>query len=59
MTEKDANGVWGEPVNPGEPLNSTGINFGAGLSGDGKTLFFSRDGVLYEIPVTSLHLPAR
>jgi hypothetical protein len=36
-------------VNPGPPLNSEDSEFGPGLSGDGQTLFFSRDGVLMQI----------
>ncbi len=42
-------GSWSQPQNPGEPLNSADSEFGTGLSGDGKTLFFSRDGVLMQI----------
>jgi hypothetical protein len=46
-----ADGAWSDPVNPGAPLNSEANEFGAGLSGDGQTLFFSRNGVLMEIPL--------
>ncbi|MAN46220.1 MAG: hypothetical protein GYB49_09205 [Alphaproteobacteria bacterium] len=55
-SQKLDDGSWGEPVNPGEPLNTSGIDFGAGLSADGETLFFSRDGALYEMPFKALHL---
>jgi Tol biopolymer transport system component len=44
-----ADGSWSPPVNPGAPLNSADNEFGPGLSGDGKTLFFSRNGVLMQI----------
>ena len=44
-----ADGSWSAPENPGPPLNSKGNDFGPGLSGDGSTLFFSRDGRLMEI----------
>lgn len=46
-----ADGSWSAPENPGPPLNTDGAEFGTGLSGDGKTLFFSRNGVLMEIGV--------
>lgn len=42
---------WSAPENPGLPLNTDGAEFGTGLSGDGSTLFFSRNGVLMEIDV--------
>jgi hypothetical protein len=48
---RHADGTWSDPVNPGAPLNSEANEFGAGLSGDGQTLFFSRNGVLMEIPL--------
>ncbi len=34
-----ANGEWGEPVNPGTPVNTDGHSANAGLSPDGQTLF--------------------
>jgi hypothetical protein len=43
---RDAEGNWQAPENLGEPVNTAGIDFGAGLSGDGARLFFSRDGEL-------------
>ena len=46
---RQADGTWSAPENPGPPLNSEEAEFGPGLSGDGKTLFFSRGGVLMEI----------
>ncbi|KCZ94313.1 TolB family protein [Hyphomonas johnsonii] len=49
--EADGVGGWKTPVNLGAPVNTAGVDFGAGLSGDGKTLFFSRDGRLMEIPL--------
>lgn len=47
-------GSWQSPENPGPPLNSPGVDFGAGLSGDGQTLFYSRDGKLMEIPLAAI-----
>jgi len=46
-----ADGTWSPPENPGAPLNSEANEFGPGLSGDGKTLFFARDGLLMQIPL--------
>ncbi|WP_169711722.1 TolB family protein [Henriciella litoralis] len=43
---RGADGNWQMPENLGEPVNTAGIDFGAGLSGDGSRLFFSRDGEL-------------
>ncbi|MEQ8559739.1 MAG: hypothetical protein RIB03_15620 [Henriciella sp.] len=51
--ERDETGTWGIPYNLGEPVNTAGIDFGAGLSADGSVLFFSRDGVLMEIARTA------
>ena len=51
---RQADGSWGEPVNPGEPLNSAVADFGAGLSGDGETFFFSRGGKLMQIPLRAI-----
>ena len=42
-------GAWQAPVNLGEPVNTSGIDFGAGMSADGSVLFFSRDGELMMI----------
>ena len=58
---RNADGTWSDPVNPGPPLNSEANEFGAGLSGDDQTLFFSRDGVLMEIPMDQVlaSLPAQ
>lgn len=56
MTERGDDGVWQAPVNIGAPVNSPNIDFGAGLSGDGKTFFFSRDGRLMELPLKALNL---
>lgn len=56
VSHKQDDGTWSVPQNPGEPLNSTGIDYGAGLSHDDRTLFFSREGALYEMPVSTLQL---
>ena len=42
------NGQWSTPQNLGPHINTAGIDYGAGVSGDGKKLFFSRDGILLE-----------
>ena len=49
--ERDADGHWQMPVNLGEPVNTPGIDLGPGVSGDGQTLFFSREGRLMMIPM--------
>lgn len=41
-------GHWEEPSNLGPIINTQGIEYGAGISADGATLFFSRDGILLE-----------
>lgn len=38
---KNDKGVWEEPINLGEPINSEWSDFGAYISPDGKYLFFS------------------
>lgn len=45
---------WSAPVNLGPVINTSGIEYGAGVSADGETLFFSRDGVLFQAPMTSV-----
>ena len=47
--ERSADGEWQAPQNLGQPVNTDGIDFGAGMSADGSTLFFSREGALMEI----------
>lgn len=49
MIEADGAGSWQQPRNLGAPVNSDQIDFGAGLSGDAKTFFFSRNGRLMEV----------
>ena len=51
MTTKGEDGVWQVPENLGEPVNTAGIDYGAGLSGDATTFFFSREGALMSIPL--------
>ena len=41
-------GEWSAPQNLGPHINTAGIDYGPGVSGDGYKLFFSRDGVLLE-----------
>lgn len=40
---------WSPPENLGPLINAAGIEYGPGVSGDGDTLFFSRDGILLEV----------
>ena len=47
--ERGADGNWNDPENMGEPVNTSGIDFGAGVSGDGSIFFFSREGELMMI----------
>ncbi|WP_018147394.1 NHL repeat-containing protein [Henriciella marina] len=51
--ERGADGAWQAPQNLGEPVNTPGIDFGAGMSGDGSILFFSRDGELMMISLNA------
>lgn len=51
--ERAGDGTWQQPQNLGEPVNTSGIDFGAGLSGDGSILFFSRDGELMMISLSA------
>lgn len=44
---------WSLPVNLGAPVNSAEIDFGPGVSADGRTLFFSREGRLMEVPMAA------
>ncbi len=53
-TQRDASGVWQTPERLAEPVNSESIDFGAGISADGETFFFSRDGVLMSYPMKSI-----
>lgn len=48
------NDKWTTPVNAGGLINTKAIEFGPGLSGDGETLFFSRDGQLVSVPMKVL-----
>ncbi|WP_084400008.1 glycoside hydrolase [Henriciella aquimarina] len=46
---RDEAGIWQMPQNLGAPVNTPGIDFGAGVSADGSTFFFSREGELMMI----------
>lgn len=50
MLEKAADGSWKAPQNLGAHINTPGIDYGAGVSGDGKIFFFSRDGRIMSVP---------
>ena len=51
---QDENGNWVGPYNIGPLINTRGIDFGAGMSADGETFFFSREGVLMSLPMEIL-----
>ena len=51
MTERGSDGNWQPPVPLATPINSETIDFGASISADGKTFFFSRDGKLMSFPM--------
>ncbi|MEM1391483.1 MAG: hypothetical protein AAGG45_10420, partial [Pseudomonadota bacterium] len=51
ISERDSEASWQVPVNLGSFINTAGIEFGAGLSWDNETFFFSRDGALFEVPI--------
>lgn len=42
------NGEWSVPENFGPAINTAGIDYGPGISADGRKLFFSREGVLLQ-----------
>lgn len=58
MSQRTQSG-WGTPVNLGPVINSAGIDYGPGVSANGETLFFSRDGILMEVGLASAVANAR
>ena len=50
VTRREADD-WSAPENLGPLINTNGIEYGPGLSADGETLYFSRDGVLMSAPL--------
>ena len=54
VTERETGGDWQTPRRLDEPVNSQSIDFGAGISSDGKSFFFSRDGVLMSYPMRDI-----
>ncbi|MEO1642982.1 MAG: hypothetical protein AAFR74_06560 [Pseudomonadota bacterium] len=54
ISERDEDGEWQAPVNLGPFVNTNSIEFGAGLSWNGETFFFSRDGALFEVSTEAL-----
>lgn len=54
ISERGEDGVWQTPENLGPFINTSAIEFGAGLSWDGETFFFSRDGALMEVPLSAV-----
>ena len=55
ISQRLEGGDWAVPENLGPFVNTTAIEFGAGLSWDAETFFFSRDGMLFEVSTDSLH----
>ena len=58
MTERNASGVWQAPRRLAEPVNSETIDFGASISADGATFYFSRDGALMAYPMRDVTIVA-
>ena len=54
ISERSEDGEWQVPENLGPFLNTTEIEYGAGLSWYGETFFFSREGSLYEVPTSAV-----
>lgn len=54
ISERDEAGNWQTPENLGPFVNTQSIEFGAGLSWDAETFFFSRDGALMEVPLEAV-----
>ncbi len=53
VSKRGESGDWNPPERLGKTVNSTAIEFGAGLSSDNKTFFFSRDGQLMQIDLNA------
>ena len=54
ISERNEAGEWQPAENLGPFLNTEGIEFGAGLSWDGETFFFSQEGSLYGVPLAAV-----
>jgi hypothetical protein len=62
VSHRGADGGWGEPVNIGQPVNTTADEFHPTLSRDGRTLYFARTilspavvpGSFYSVPVSAI-----
>jgi len=52
--DRESDGHWGEPINPGEPLNSDRADYCPMLSPDGRYLFFSSNRISPESAGTDL-----
>lgn len=50
-SSRNDQGEWQTPENLGPIVNTSAIEFGAGVSPDGEIFYFSRDGVLMEVPL--------
>ena len=53
-TTRGVDGEWQAPEPLAAPVNSKAIDFGAGISADGETFFFSRDGVIMSYPMKAI-----
>ncbi len=49
VSRYDEKAGWSLPENLGPIVNTAGIDYGAGISGDEERLFFSTDGILYDV----------
>ncbi|MDV7401986.1 hypothetical protein RZS08_61765, partial [Arthrospira platensis SPKY1] len=43
ISRKQADGTWGEPINLGWPINTSGEEFSMVIAPDGKTAYFAAD----------------
>ncbi|NNU16919.1 hypothetical protein HK107_11375 [Parvularcula sp. ZS-1/3] len=54
VTRRGDDGVWGEPVNLGEKVNTSGPDYAPSLSVDGRTLLFARGPSIFAIDVAAV-----
>lgn len=50
-------GRWSKALNLGTVVNSEEFEYNPSLSRDGKTLYFGRNGKIYQVPVSALKVP--
>lgn len=54
VTRRGEDGLWGEPVNLGETVNTPGPDYAPSVSVDGRTLFFARGPSIFAIDVAAV-----